>query len=269
MGREPTDVKSQLVVEICSLSTNSNIACIHRHPCSNVKSHFVDWYRILGVEENADPEVIRRRYHKLGRICFAALQLHPDKNKHPKAEIAFKLVLEAYSCLSDNAKRGAFNVERCKNFCIDCNRIPYTPSATKLGSSWNPANSSRSSHRVQRELKDNRNRFKEETEVVENCLRVNAAARKESPVFNPSDYLFQSNTRQRAQRESPIFNPSDYFRGYPHTRDRFYKKPEDLTYWQRKNVQNYGQEIGRYDSPIFENRSNLRMFKNKSACVHS
>ncbi|KAJ4830711.1 hypothetical protein Tsubulata_048439 [Turnera subulata] len=254
MGREPTDVKSQLVVEICSLSTNSNIACIHRHPCSNVKSHFVDWYRILGVEENADPEVIRRRYHKL------ALQLHPDKNKHPKAEIAFKLVLEAYSCLSDNAKRGAFNVERCKKFCIDCNRIPYTPNPTKLGSNWN---------RVQRELKYNRNRFKEETEVVENCLRVNAAARKESPVFNPSDYLFQSNTRQRAQRESPIFNPSDYFRGYPHTRDRFYKKPEDLTYWQRKNVLNHGQGIGRYDFPIFENRSNLGMFENKSACVHS
>lgn len=30
------------------------------------------------------------------RILFldAALQLHPDKNKHPKAEIAFKLVLQ-------------------------------------------------------------------------------------------------------------------------------------------------------------------------------
>jgi curved DNA-binding protein CbpA len=25
---------------------------------------------------------------------FVALQLHPDKNKHPKAEIAFKLVSE-------------------------------------------------------------------------------------------------------------------------------------------------------------------------------
>lgn len=64
---------------------------------------------------------IRKRYHKLGRfliinffflfcwlestICIisfndmsavlaAALQLHPDKNKHPKAEIAFKLVSE-------------------------------------------------------------------------------------------------------------------------------------------------------------------------------
>ena len=31
-----------------------------------------------------------------GCFCFLfpALQLHPDKNKHPKAEIAFKLVSE-------------------------------------------------------------------------------------------------------------------------------------------------------------------------------
>lgn len=29
-----------------------------------------------------------------GNALFAALQLHPDKNRHPKAEIAFKLVSE-------------------------------------------------------------------------------------------------------------------------------------------------------------------------------
>ncbi|KAK9161639.1 hypothetical protein Syun_007980 [Stephania yunnanensis] len=40
------------------------------------------------VEENANLDAIRKQYHKL------ALNLHPDKNKHPKAEIAFKLVLE-------------------------------------------------------------------------------------------------------------------------------------------------------------------------------
>lgn len=30
----------------------------------------------------------------VGIVFCAALQLHPDKNKHPKAEIAFKLVSE-------------------------------------------------------------------------------------------------------------------------------------------------------------------------------
>lgn len=33
-------------------------------------------------------------------VCCAALQLHPDKNKHPKAEIAFKLVSEVRLILS-------------------------------------------------------------------------------------------------------------------------------------------------------------------------
>lgn len=40
------------------------------------------------MEEDAGIDVIRKQYHKL------ALQLHPDKNKHPKAEVAFKLVSE-------------------------------------------------------------------------------------------------------------------------------------------------------------------------------
>ncbi|KAK1295340.1 hypothetical protein QJS10_CPA16g01581 [Acorus calamus] len=46
-----------------------------------------------------------------------ALQLHPDKNKHSKAEIAFKLVSEAYECLSDKTKRKAFNADRKNYFC--------------------------------------------------------------------------------------------------------------------------------------------------------
>lgn len=69
------------------------------------------------MEESAGIDVIRKQYHKLGMFSlrewffffqsafsfscfvrnafvFAALQLHPDKNMHPKAEIAFKLVSE-------------------------------------------------------------------------------------------------------------------------------------------------------------------------------
>lgn len=68
------------------------------------------------MEETAGIDVIRKRYHELGTfligICIntrvgkfawfgnvtwlfcAALQLHPDKNKHAKAEVAFKLVSE-------------------------------------------------------------------------------------------------------------------------------------------------------------------------------
>lgn len=82
----------------------------------------------LQVEETTGVDVIRKKYHKLGKflaengikmhlitlwISFffllfwsnlsvdflcdcSALQLHPDKNKHPKAEMAFKIVSEVW-----------------------------------------------------------------------------------------------------------------------------------------------------------------------------
>ncbi|XP_023550999.1 uncharacterized protein LOC111808970 [Cucurbita pepo subsp. pepo] len=65
-----------------------------------------DWYGILGVNHLADDETIRKQYRKL------ALVLHPDKNKSLGAEGAFKLVSEAWSLLSDKAKRLAYNQKR-------------------------------------------------------------------------------------------------------------------------------------------------------------
>jgi DnaJ family protein B protein 12 len=38
-----------------------------------------------------------------------ALKLHPDKNKAPKAEEAFKAVSRAFSCLSDADKRAHYD----------------------------------------------------------------------------------------------------------------------------------------------------------------
>ncbi|GAV74257.1 DnaJ domain-containing protein/DUF3444 domain-containing protein [Cephalotus follicularis] len=66
----------------------------------------VDYYRVLGVEPSADNETIRRHYRKL------ALALHPDKNKSVAAEGAFQIVSEAWSSLSDKAKRLAYDQQR-------------------------------------------------------------------------------------------------------------------------------------------------------------
>ena len=66
----------------------------------------MDWYGILGVYPYADEETVRKQYRKL------ALNLHPDKNKSPGAEGAFKLVSEAWSLLSDKVKRLAYNQNR-------------------------------------------------------------------------------------------------------------------------------------------------------------
>lgn len=65
-----------------------------------------DWYGILGVEQQADDETVRKQYRKL------ALMLHPDKNKSVGAEGAFKLISEAWTLLSDKAKRVAYDQKR-------------------------------------------------------------------------------------------------------------------------------------------------------------
>ncbi|KAG4958549.1 Chaperone protein dnaJ 49 [Glycine soja] len=75
--------------------------------CAENKIHGeMDWYGILGVYPYADEETVRKQYRKL------ALNLHPDKNKSPGAEGAFKLVSEAWSLLSDKVKRLAYNQNR-------------------------------------------------------------------------------------------------------------------------------------------------------------
>lgn len=65
-----------------------------------------DWYGILGVEQQADDETVRKQYRKL------ALMLHPDKNKSIGADGAFKLISQAWTLLSDKAKRVAYDLKR-------------------------------------------------------------------------------------------------------------------------------------------------------------
>ncbi|KAD2392945.1 hypothetical protein E3N88_39922 [Mikania micrantha] len=72
----------------------------------NKVSGEIDWYGILGANSNDDDETIRKHYRKL------ALMLHPDKNKSVGADGAFKLLSEAWSLLSDKAKRIAYNQRR-------------------------------------------------------------------------------------------------------------------------------------------------------------
>ncbi|KAM1499052.1 hypothetical protein ACFX1X_022135 [Malus domestica] len=277
MGQD-SDLKSQLVTEICSISTRA-IACSHRHGSGSSSSpvhssSFVDWYRLLRVEENAGADVIRKRYHEL------ALQLHPDKNKHPKAEIAFKLVSEAYSCLSDTAKRRVFDLERWRKFCFDCGTIPYTTTHHNSPSTANPSPSSHHKHynptnprpcKVIKGLKDISSRFREEARVIENCLKANAAAGKQSSsLFSPPAAAFDV-FRSRFPKESPVFNPSEHkVQGYPHLRARIYEKP--MKFWQLRaghHVVNYEQGRAGYDSPVFEVRSDRGMFKSRSTCVRS
>ncbi|XP_021764482.1 uncharacterized protein LOC110729087 [Chenopodium quinoa] len=79
----------------------------------------MDLYGILGVTPAADDEAIKKHYRKL------VLQLHPDKNKFVGAEGAFQLVTEAFSLLSDKAKRSLYN-SRC-NVKLAQQKVPSQP----------------------------------------------------------------------------------------------------------------------------------------------
>ncbi len=63
-----------------------------------------DFYKILGIEKNADAAEIKKAYRKL------AMKHHPDQNKdNPEAEEKFKEVSEAYEILKDEQKRAAYD----------------------------------------------------------------------------------------------------------------------------------------------------------------
>lgn len=65
---------------------------------------YKDYYKILGVDRNADADAIKKAYRKLAR------QHHPDVNKNNKqSEERFKEINEANDVLSDPEKRKVYD----------------------------------------------------------------------------------------------------------------------------------------------------------------
>ena len=64
---------------------------------------YTDYYEVLGVPRDADPDTIRRTYRKLAR------KYHPDLNSDHDAEERFKELGEAYEVLSDADKRERYD----------------------------------------------------------------------------------------------------------------------------------------------------------------
>lgn len=64
---------------------------------------FKDYYNILGVDESAAAEDIKKAYRKLAR------KYHPDVSKEADSEDKFKEVSEAYEVLKDPQKRAEYD----------------------------------------------------------------------------------------------------------------------------------------------------------------
>lgn len=79
-----------------------------------------DYYKILGVTEDASPDEVKKAYRKL------AFQYHPDKN--PGKEELMKEINEAYAVLSDQGKRNDYDFlrQRYGSFAREQFRQTYT-----------------------------------------------------------------------------------------------------------------------------------------------
>ena len=64
---------------------------------------YKDYYKILGVERNADQESIKKAFRRM------AAKYHPDRNQDKGAEERFKEINEANEVLSDPTKRARYD----------------------------------------------------------------------------------------------------------------------------------------------------------------
>lgn len=61
------------------------------------------FYEILSISKSADSSTIKKSYRKL------AIKLHPDKNPHPRAAEAFKILNKAWEVLGDEEKKRIYD----------------------------------------------------------------------------------------------------------------------------------------------------------------
>lgn len=62
-----------------------------------------DYYEVMKVAKDANEETVKKAYKKM------ALKLHPDKNKAPGAEEAFKKLSKVVQCLTDAEKKQTYD----------------------------------------------------------------------------------------------------------------------------------------------------------------
>ncbi|KAE8677624.1 hypothetical protein F3Y22_tig00111504pilonHSYRG00035 [Hibiscus syriacus] len=94
----------QLFRDLENISQMIMVCDVHCAAEKPVFGNEKDWYAILKVEQTADEGTIKKQYRKF------ALQLHPDKNKFPGTEAAFKLIGDAQRTLLDQGKRSAHDM---------------------------------------------------------------------------------------------------------------------------------------------------------------
>lgn len=103
-GAKRFALKAQnLYPELENINQMLSICNVHTSAQKTLVGSEKDWYGILQAEKFADEVAVKKQYRRL------ALFLHPDKNRFPGAEAAFKLICEANAVLSDPLKKSIYD----------------------------------------------------------------------------------------------------------------------------------------------------------------
>lgn len=126
---------------------------------NDTMNYKTDYYKILGIYEDADKKTIKKAYKKL------ALKYHPDINNSKNAEKKFKRINEAYTVLYDDEERKKY----------DSYRLKYIQQSTrrKTDKSGSPVKKESSPHRKRRRK---RSKTKRKTDISK---YINLATRLE------------------------------------------------------------------------------------------
>lgn len=104
LGAQKVALKAErLYPQLENISQLLAVCNVHCSAHSSTLGSEKDWYGILQIDMMANEVTVKKQYRRL------ALVLHPDKNKFPGAEAAFKLIGEANMVLSDPAKRALYD----------------------------------------------------------------------------------------------------------------------------------------------------------------
>jgi len=146
--------------------------------------------------------------------------------------------MQAYKCLSDEARRTSFNLERWTNLCPECiSNHTYNADQKARASSTSTGHRHLSpSDSILKQFRAIREQLEEEVRVIQSCIKINRSSSREYPVFDPSNYANL---------------------GYPHRIRRHH-----YVYCDRSGG-------GRCESPVFQHRTDCSSFNSSSACVSS
>ncbi|XP_030560158.1 dnaJ homolog subfamily B member 12 isoform X1 [Drosophila novamexicana] len=89
-------------------------------------------YEVLRISHHATYSEVKRAYKRL------ALRLHPDKNRAPGADIAFRRINEAADTLTDNQKRIEYNLLTAVGDCFGGKASLYGKDVKTAGVQYEP-----------------------------------------------------------------------------------------------------------------------------------